>query len=81
MLRCSLLIDPRGAEGYCSCLLQNWMGARLTTWYKFYKVQCHYAPLGKLYNSNVQIVSPFPQSKVRMIFFSNICCAAHTFLP
>jgi len=60
------LVNPRGAEGYCSCLVQNWMGARITAWYEplTLNVPCHYAPLGKLYNLNVQIVSPLPQSKV-----------------
>ena len=42
---------PWGAEGCCSCWVQNWMGARLTVWYKLHmlKVWCHYASLGKLY--------------------------------
>jgi len=47
-------INPWGAEGYCSCLVQNWMGARLTAWYELHmlKVRCHCALFGKLYKLN-----------------------------
>ena len=61
-----LLVDPRGAEGYCSCVVQNWMGVKLTAWYMLHtlKVWCHYGSLDKLYKWNVWIVSPSPHSKV-----------------
>ena len=50
-----LIINRQGAKGYCSCLVQNWMGARLTAWYELHtlKVRCHYAFLGKLCKWNV----------------------------
>ena len=64
-------------KGYCSCLFQNLMGGRLTELHTL-KVWCHYAPLGKLYNLNVQIVFQLLQSKLGTIF-SDVCCAAHTF--
>ena len=73
-----LLINPWDPEGYCSCLVQIGCGRSQLLGTSFINVWCHYAPKGKLYNLNMQIVSPFPQLKVRRTL-SDICCAAHTF--